>query len=140
MPEAELPEECRAVEATPPPGTDPAEGSAFWDALRIEPLPGQLAAAGNDVAVARTSARLTAVVRPGHRLGVQAVCEGRTAVTVTTEPPSAVAVELPCGFEGAPREIGVEDPTGVAAATTYRITVSAPAPSRWYAAFYEVSP
>lgn len=134
------PSECETAlscATATPPGTPPPEGSAFWDALTIEALPGQLKAVGNDVDVARTSAAFRVTVHAGHRLGVQAVCEGRTAVVVQTVPDTAAAVDLTCGFDGKPAEVGAVDPTAVSAATTYQVSVSAPAPARWFTTFYE---
>ena len=137
--DAAMPEECLGGDPAPA-ASPPAEGSAAYAALVIEPVPGQLAAAGNDADVARTGGQLVVTVPAGGRLGVQAVCEGAARLTVTVEPagdafPGGVATDFPCG-DGAPRESTVEEPAPGAAPAARTVTVTAPAPSRWYVAVY----
>ncbi len=114
-----------------PTGTDPAEGSAAYDALVVEPEAGELARGGNDEDAELTGRTFAVVVPAGSRLRTRAVCQGRTRVTVATEPPSDAESELAC-TEGTPAEIIVEEPAAHPAAATYTVTVTAPAPARWY--------
>ena len=132
-----MPDPCPPVcpgAATPPPepaGPAPEEGSAAYDALVVEPGPGELARLGNDRDAELTGGRLDVVVPAGSRLVTRLVCAGRTAVTVTTSPPSDAEAELACG-SAEPTELIVEQSQPVPGDTAYRVRVEAPAPARWY--------
>lgn len=132
-----IPVECVTPNAATPTGSAPAEGSSFYKAVKILPIPDTLFQVGNDVDVTKTSATATVTVKAGYRLGAQAVCEGRTKVTTTTVPDSGAGLEFTCGFEGIPSEIGAADPKPVTKDTTYQLKVTVPAPARWYVTFYE---
>lgn len=67
------------------------------------------------------------------------VCQGRTSVTVTTAPASGAQSELAC-TEQSPDEVVVQDPSPRPADTAYRVTVTAPAPVRWYAVVSAAAP
>ena len=121
-----------------PTGTDPAEGSAAYDALVVGPEPGELARGGNDEDVSATGRTFQVTVPAGARLRSRTVCQGRTTVTVTTQPSSGAESELAC-TEGAPAEVIVEEPSVQATATAYAVRVDAPAPSRWYAVLSAVA-
>lgn len=114
-----------------PTGTDPAEGSAAYDALVVEPEPGELARGGNDEDAALTVRDFDILVTAGARLRTRTVCQGRTAVTVTTDPPSGAESELPC-TEDALAELIVEEPAAHPVDVAYHVVVTAPEPSRWY--------
>lgn len=114
-----------------PTGTPPAEGSAAWDALVIASQPGELARGGNDTDASQTGQTFIVTVPAGGRLATHAVCQGRTAVTVTTDPPSDAETQLAC-TEAAPAEVVVVEPVGQPVARTLTVRVAAPAPARWY--------
>lgn len=134
-----FPGDCVSDGPTAPTGAAPTSGSAAYKPLVLKPETGQLKATGNDVDVAKTSDTFSVTVRPGYRIGVHAVCEGRTDVKVTTVPDSGAALSFSCGFEGFPAEIGTADPVLVKVATTYKVSVSVPAPARWFLNFYETN-
>ena len=115
-----------------PTGDAPVEGSAAYDAVVVEPQPGELARGGNDEDAALTGRTFEVVVPAGSRLRTRTVCLGRTEVVLTTEPPSAAESDLVCA-EDEPREIVVEDPAVQPAATSFTVAVRAAAPARWYA-------
>lgn len=128
-----VPAQCLPDTGRPrPSGPPPSAGSAAFAPLTVDARPGELARGGNDVEVGRTSRTFRVTVRRGSRLRITAACEGRTTVTVTTVPDSGAAFAFDCGFQGAPVELGVEDPTPVAADTSYVVTAGAPAPARWF--------
>lgn len=133
-PLAACPPTCPGTAAPAPPPTDslPADGSAAWDALVVAPQPGELARGGNDTDAGRTGESFSVVVPAGLRLRSRTVCQGRTSVTVTTDPPSGAESQLAC-HEAAPDEVIVQEQTVRSTATSYVVTVAAPAPVRWYA-------
>lgn len=115
----------------PPTGSDPVEGNAAYDALVIEPEPGELARGGNDEDAELTGRAFSVVVPAGSRLRTRVVCQGRTTVSVTTAPESDAESELDC-TETEPREVIVAEQQVHSAGTAYLVTVAAPAPVRWY--------
>ena len=139
---ADVPQECVPGGSDPdalptPSGPPPAEGSAFYDAVVIDDQPGVLQGAGNDQDVARTTSSFSVTVQPGMRIASRSVCEGRTNVVIETVPDSGAATTFSCGFTGAPAEFAVEDSVPVTTPTTFRVTVTVPAPARWYTTIYQ---
>lgn len=131
---AELPASCVDGDApfdtvASPTGSAPSSSAAI-PAVTLPASPGDLASGGNDRDAAKTEEVFTVRVPAGQRLVTTAACEGRSKIQVVIVPASAAAQEFACG-DGVVSELTVEDSEPVAAATSFTIRVTAPAPSRW---------
>lgn len=112
--------------------------SAAIPAVQFDRQPGDLAVGGNDEDPTKQEQVFTVTVAAGARLSVSVACRGFAEMDVTTEPKTLAEVTLPCG-DVDPVELTVLDPELLEAPVTYRVTVTSPAPSRWYVALGSVT-
>ena len=107
--------------------------SASIPAVKLPSASGDLVTGGNDRQPSLTTRTFVVTVPRGSRLSVSAACQGFAELVVETVPDSKAELGLPCG-RTRPNELTVQDPTPLSAPQRYSVTVTAAAPSRWYAA------
>lgn len=105
--------------------------SASIPAVVLTRQPGDLVAGGNDVDPSLTTRTFTVTVAAGARLSATSACRGFAELEVRSVPPTKIAHTLPCGQDQA-IDLTVLDPTLLSKRQTYQVTVTAPAPSRWF--------
>ena len=105
--------------------------------MTIEPVEGKVGGADNRVDAAKRSATFTVTIPAGSRIGSVVGCLGNGRVTLKTEPASKAYQSIACNSD--PElysELVTEDPDFLKAATTFTVTVTADAASRWDVAVF----
>ncbi len=127
-----VPESCAP---TLGPTSDPsatATASAQLSPVKLAPDQGQVAAGGNDVDPSLTTMTFHVTIPTGTRLKVHAACLGNHNIVIKTQPTSDAESEFNCGIHGVASEVGVSDPHVVSAPTSFTVTVTTTAPTRWW--------
>lgn len=131
VPASCIPGESGDFGAIPAQSGSPPTSSTSIPPVTAPPVPGELARGGNDKDPAQTTQTFAVTLPPGQRLRTTLACQGATTVRLVTSPQSGAEQEFACGYE-LPAELTVEDSVPTKAATRYTVTVTAPAPARWY--------
>lgn len=131
-----IPAECVETGPTPSATVFPSDASKIAP-VTLQPVAGRLGGADNRDDPSRRTATFTLTVPKGARIGSDAGCLGNGSITVETVPASKAFQTITCNADAELfSELLAEDPTVLAKATTFMVTVTADAASRWDVAIY----
>lgn len=134
----EIPTECVPNQPSDGPPTIPYDNypktSAAIEAVTIDAAPGDLARGGNDADPTLTTRTFNVTVPAGARLQIVAACNGAAFLDVTSVPKSKVETTISCFDPGGVSQLGVGDDVFQKSPTSFAVTITVKAPSRWYLA------
>ena len=128
-----------------PEGPDPSV-TAFPDdptaipPVTMQPVDGKLGGADNRVDASKRTATFTVTVPKGARIGSVVDCLGNGTVELKTVPTSRAFQKIACNSDPEmASELVAEDPDVLKADTTFTVTVTADAASRWDVAVFQTT-
>lgn len=112
-------------------GSAPPGSSAAIDPVTIPPAPNELARGANDKDPSLAAQEWEVTVPAGGRLKSTVACNGAGMTELVTVPKSGAMQEFRCEYGAEAVELTVAAATPLSEETTYRVTFTAGAPSRW---------